>query len=338
MIRAVTHLVDDASFGGVNRMLDYMASSPSLGCHHQHRIERVSRGQLSLSGLTTDIIVSHLSISWANLPLLTALRAIYPNHPIIHVEHSYCERFVAAKVSNRMRFETLLRISYSLFDQIVAVSEAQGAWMRRRGYCAGQHLEVLSPCVDLSSFFALPDRPTRQSVTLGAIGRFDEQKGFDILIDAFVGSQREDLRLDLFGDGPERQRLMDKAADHPRIAFHGYLADTSKAVAQCDIIAMPSRWEPYGLVALEAMAAGRPVLCSRADGLNDHIRNKATDIGENSVESWTAFLDAMNIVELAESGRSLRRTAKLSEAKFLLGWNELLWNAVGADADRALAA
>ncbi|MCP1199065.1 glycosyltransferase family 4 protein [Notoacmeibacter sp. MSK16QG-6] len=338
MIRAVTHLIDDASFGGINRMLDHMTTSPALGGRHHHRIARVQRGQFSPPKLSTDIIVSHLSISWANLAMLTALRAIYPNNPLIHVEHSYCERFAAARVANRLRFDTLLKTAYSLFDKVVAVSEAQGAWMQRRGYCAPSRLETIPSCVDLSPFFDLADKPRGSTFTIGAIGRFDEQKGFDILIDAFRANPRHDLQLALFGDGPDRQRLMDRAGCHPRIAFHGYVPNTADAVAQCDAIAMPSRWEPYGLVALEAMAAGRPLLCPRIDGLSDHIRSGATNIGENSVDGWKAFLEKMEAYVELDDSRRLRRAARLAEDRFLLGWNELLDTVVGSNADHAEAA
>lgn len=338
MIRAVTHLIDDASFGGINRMLDHMVTSSALGGRHHHRIERVRRGQFSPPRLSTDIIVSHLSISWSNLAMLTALRAIYPNNPIIHVEHSYCERFVAAKVEHRCRFETLLKTTYSLFDMVVAVSDAQAAWMKRRGYCLEHYLQAIPSCVDLTPFFSVPDKPQGGPFTLGAIGRFDEQKGFDILIDAFRACRRDDLRLSFFGDGPERQILMDRAGCDPRIAFHGYQPDTSKAIAQCDAIAMPSRWEPYGLVALESMAAGRPLLCPRVDGLNDHIENGATNIGENSVEGWVAFLETMDIDVSTKTSDHLRRAARVAEDRFLLGWNELLGSVVGSNADQAIAA
>ncbi|RLQ88863.1 glycosyltransferase family 4 protein [Notoacmeibacter ruber] len=338
MIRAVTHLIDDASFGGINRMLEHMAAAPALARRHQHRIERVRRGQLSPPSLSTDVIVSHLSISWANLPLLTALRAIYPNHPIIHVEHSYCERFVTANVDVRGRFDTLMKTAYSLFDKVVAVSEAQAGWMRRRDYCGGSRLETVPSCADLSSFFELPDREPGKTITIGAIGRFSEQKGFDILIDAFRESRRQDLHLSLFGDGPDRGRLTAMADDHPRIAFHGYLADTATAVRHCDLIAMPSRWEPYGLVALESMAAGRPLLCPRIDGLNDHIKSGATDIGENSVDGWRAFFETFDAHALAQRGSHLRDVARNAENRFAHGWNSLLDNVVGSNSDFAQAA
>lgn len=128
----IYHLIDDAGFGGINRMLDHLTLA--LGANgDNHEIVRIRRGQLSPPRLANaGHIVSHLSVCWKNMPLMTALRARYAETPLIHVEHSYCERFVSAEVENRDRFETLLAAAYALFDRIIAVSAQQGAWLRRK--------------------------------------------------------------------------------------------------------------------------------------------------------------------------------------------------------------
>lgn len=324
MIRAVSHLIDDASFGGINRMLDHMASSADLQQTYQHRITRVERGQLSAPDISADVIVSHLSINWANLPLLTALRAGHPDTPIIHVEHSYSQRFVAARVQRRDRFEALLRIAFSLFDTIVAVSDAQFRWMQRREFCPVEKLVAIPSFVDLEPFFKVADRSGGDRFAIGAIGRFDVQKGFDVLLEAFVQADRSDLDLHLFGDGPQAETLREIAQLHPGITLHGYTADTSQAVAMCDAIAIPSRWEPYGLVALEAMAAGRAVLCPRVDGLGDHIGAGAIEIGDNSREGWAAFLGALEADGFAARNENLRHAARNSAARAANSWITLL--------------
>ena len=93
----------------------------------------VPRGRFSAPALDDDIIVSHLSVSWRNLPQLVALRARYADRTLIHVEHSYTAAFTGLKVRHRTRFFALLRTAYSLFDRLVAVSEAQGRWLAERG-------------------------------------------------------------------------------------------------------------------------------------------------------------------------------------------------------------
>ena len=191
MIHAIVHLVDDASLGGVNRMLEHMARSPDLARHATRATPRRAphraraAGQLRAPALTADIVVSHLSVSWSNLPLMTALRADYRRTPLVHVEHSYCERFVALNVGPRERFDTLLRTAYALFDRLVAVSPQQGARLERRRPVPPHRLSVSRPCVDPAPFHALEARETGDRIVVGALDRFDQQEGVDFLIEAF---------------------------------------------------------------------------------------------------------------------------------------------------------
>lgn len=318
---AVTHLVDDASFGGVNRMLEALQV---LDSGTRHTIVRVNRGALKLPAISADIIVSHLSASWRNLPLMTALRGNHPDTPMIHVEHSYSERFAALNVTNRDRFDTLLRTVYALFDVVVAVSEAQGRWLARKGYVDPGALRVIPPCVDLEPFrtAGAAREPGRRIV--GAIGRFHPQKGLDVLIAAFAALGRSDVTLHLYGAGPEAEALEAMAASLPNVEMKGFAADPSAAIAACDVIAIPSRWEPYGLVALEAMAAGRPVLCPRVDGLADHIANGAVEIGANTVENWKEALVNTSCWRLPTDAQ-LSQVLRAPE-NFFASWSSLCAN------------
>ena len=60
MYIAVKHLIDDATAGGINRMLEHVTSSSKFTKTGRHTIERIKRGRLSAPLLEADIIVSHL--------------------------------------------------------------------------------------------------------------------------------------------------------------------------------------------------------------------------------------------------------------------------------------
>jgi glycogen synthase len=110
------------------------------------------------------------------------------------------------------------------------------------------------------------------------IGRLVPQKGFDILIDAFgaLAEAHADLDLVLAGEGPERAALEARAraggfadritflggvpASHVFSLFRGALA-----------FALPSRHEPQGIVVIEAMAAGTPVVAARVGGVPETV-------------------------------------------------------------------
>ena len=115
------------------------------------------------------------------------------------------------------------------------------------------------------------------------MGRLVRQKGFDLLIEAFAASGLESHDLLLAGEGPERRDLERLARILPagsRVKFLGR-ADRATAVALfrgCAFFVLPSRREPLGIVNLEAMAAGKPVIASRTGGVGEIVADGATGL------------------------------------------------------------
>ncbi|MCE0506453.1 glycosyltransferase family 4 protein [Roseivivax sp. GX 12232] len=316
----ILHLVDDTQPGGVTRLLDHIRSHPELAREGLHRIRKVKRGALSHGRCDADVIVSHLTVNWRGLPALMALRALHPATPLVHVEHSYTEGFTALNVPQKGRFLALLRTAYALFDRVVAVSHAQAAWMSARELVAPEALVTIRPTVDLSAFRALP-APQRRARVLGALGRLAPQKGFDILIEAFRAAPELDLELRVIGEGPERARLETLARGDARIRFVGHAADPVAAMGGLDAVAMPSRWEAFGIVASEARAAGRALLAAPVDGLRDHIEDGATAVPNLSIAEWREALRDLATREISALPDCASRRV---EKDFVAGWSRLL--------------
>lgn len=108
-----------------------------------------------------------------------------------------------------------------------------------------------------------------------AVGRMVEEKRFDCLLQAWRQAVLPtDTYLVLIGDGPERVRLENVCADYrERIIFAGYRSDVPDVFCAFDGFVLPSRREPFGLVLLEAMAAGLPVCATAAGGVLDILEN-----------------------------------------------------------------
>jgi len=106
------------------------------------------------------------------------------------------------------------------------------------------------------------------------IGRLVYQKGPDIFIEAVrrLCRERWDARVIVAGDGGMRRYLQERAADLP-VNFTGYIPDSEyiRLLNACDIVAIPSRNEPFGLVHLEAWSAEKPVVASNVGGLSENI-------------------------------------------------------------------
>ena len=111
------------------------------------------------------------------------------------------------------------------------------------------------------------------------IGRLAKEKGVRVLLRAFhaVRRQHPDARLVIAGDGAERpalQRLADRLRLGAAVDFLGWIPKerVEEVCGDATVVVVPSLWpEPLGLVALEAGAAGRPVVASRIGGLAESV-------------------------------------------------------------------
>lgn len=317
----VVHLVDDAKLGGVMRSVEYLRAERAHGSDVEMSVQIVRRGMTGAPKCDADLIVSHLSISWKNLPMMIALRARYAHLPIVHVEHSYSESFVAHNVRAKRRFKNLLRISLALFNRVVAVSRAQADWMTREGLVRADALRVISSSVDLKSLLTVEPASGRSAKVIGAVGRLHPQKGFDELIKAFRRCAGPDQVLRIVGEGPEEENLRALADDDRRIEFHPFTDNPAAAYAHCDVIALPSLWEPYGLVALEARAAGRPVLAAEVDGLIDQIEDGCIRV---PVDGWGEAIAEIGGSTHTARIAAARRQAIRQNQQFKTEWRRLI--------------
>lgn len=318
----VVHLYDDATAGGVTRVLDYIATAPALSMDVEHHRVQLRRGKLSWACYGADVIVSHLALSWRALPALIALRLANRGAALLHVEHSYTESFVALNVPNKRRFYAMLRRCFAVFDRVVGVSQAQVKWLITKDLCPPYKMECIRSCVDLRPFAALP-APTSPPKVFGAIGRLDRQKGFDTLIRAFRLTDDSNLQLHFYGQGPEEQALRDLAEGDARIVFKGHVCDPKQAYAAVDAVIMPSRWEAYGLVAVEALSAGRKVVCADVDGLRDHKDYGARLIDPTDLEGFSGVLTALG-QEAPNDALAPAQVAEVLEYCFVKDWLTLL--------------
>ena len=114
--------------------------------------------------------------------------------------------------------------------------------------------------------------------TILAVGRMIAQKGMDLLVEAvpMVLGYFPSAKFIIAGEGPEKEGLINRAnqlgVGHA-IRFLGSLSrgEYSELMRSIDILALPSRNEPFGIVALEAWAAGKPVVATTAGGPREFV-------------------------------------------------------------------
>lgn len=147
-------------------------------------------------------------------------------------------------------------------DDIARHITAQGAPAERVSTLATfANIEPAAP-VSRESLATPPAAPVVLS-----LARLHWKKGLDTLLDA--AARLPDVYVWIAGDGPLEQELKDKAAGlgiAERVRFLGWRSDRSALLAACDVVAFPSRYEPFGTVTVEAWAAGKPLVVADAAG------------------------------------------------------------------------
>jgi glycosyltransferase involved in cell wall biosynthesis len=144
----------------------------------------------------------------------------------------------------------------------------------RDGYFPdGTEVTPVHPPSDLTGF----PKPRRGRYLL-TVGRLDAPKRVDLLIGA-MRHVRSDVELLIVGTGPDRHRLEDLAAGDPRIRFLGFVNDDAllSLYAEAHAVLFAPLQEDFGLVALEAMAAGKPIVTTDdAGGAGELVRHRKT--------------------------------------------------------------
>jgi glycosyltransferase involved in cell wall biosynthesis len=168
-----------------------------------------------------------------------------------------------------------------------------------------------------------------RGVTFAYVGRLVSGKGLDQLLDAFAGLKREsthDVSLLLVGDGADEARLRKRCAQEglDDVVFAGFHDDAAlpQLYAAADVFVFPTLGETFGMVVLEAMACGLPVISTSAAG---EIRERI-DEGVNGFVVPPADPKALRArMELLASDASLRaRMGEAARAK-VAGQSPAVW-------------
>jgi glycosyltransferase involved in cell wall biosynthesis len=178
----------------------------------------------------------------------------------------------------KMKILRFLRIiSYKLCDKLVALSDEDKNEQAALRLAPLNKFCVIMNGIDVNSF-EKPDKKIscgidiKASKIIGSVGRLSKEKGHDILIKAMPGIIKEapDTALMIVGDGQEMRELTELAKEldvEGKVLFAGNTGDVRPYLWNMDIFVLPSRYESQGIAAMEAMAAGLPVVASKVGGI-----------------------------------------------------------------------
>lgn len=164
-----------------------------------------------------------------------------------------------------------------------------------------------------------------------AVGRFSHRhKGFDLLIEAFAlfAQHNHEWTLDIVGEGVEEplyRRLIEQHGLLQRVAIHPFTNDVQSYYADAQVYVLSSRWEGFGLVLVEAMAHGLPVVSSDLPTSQEIMGDFGLYFPNGDVQALADRLQqATQLDWSAKSAEALQIAARFNIETIIQQWQQLI--------------
>ncbi|MUV88779.1 glycosyltransferase, partial [Halapricum sp. CBA1109] len=198
-------------------------------------------------------------------------------------------RFVVSKHNDHpfwdeQPYRTIHDLAMTQADRVVCLSEHVRQYLLETTRVAPGDVETIHYGLDPAPFDEVPPETVasvRSELSgngplVGTVGRLTEQKDFPVLVRAFgrVSESVPDARLAVVGRGEEKadlRALTRRLGIEDRVTFTGFREDIPALMHAFDVFALPSRWEGFGVVFLEAMAAGTPIVASDTSAIPEVV-------------------------------------------------------------------
>ena len=227
-----------------------------------------NRIDVVLTNMDKELRLGGVAARLANVPAIIPRRGIdYP-------------------LKNRWRY----RFAYNfLATRVLANSQAtKQSLLRRAPWLNPERIEVIYNGIDPSPFATPTGRDLRRewdidngTPLLGFVGQLDERKGLGVLLTAFrdIMQALPTARLVIVGRGPLQEMIESEIATHgweQAIILPGFEDDIASVMQAIDVLLLPSYWEGFGIVLIEAMAAGKPAISTATSSMPEIVADGET--------------------------------------------------------------
>jgi len=280
----------------------------AICCHDFAEVDRLK----DIDGLQVDTVRSGAEWNWFVSFQIGRLIAGF-GAEVIHTQLRRAA-WHGAKAGKRLRIPVVSKLHnyvdlkrYENVDHILATTQDQRAYALAHGWAEGS----VSVIPNFSRVTAADSvRPMETApVRLLSYGRLVEKKGFDILLNAFARliADGVDARLRIGGRGVELARLQSLAVElgiDGKVSLGDWIDCVQSALDQADLFILPSLDEPFGIVMLEAMARGVPIVSTLTQGPSEVLDDSTAHLVEiGSVDSLYRAMKSATV----ESGDSSQR-------------------------------
>jgi glycosyltransferase involved in cell wall biosynthesis len=232
-----------------------------------------------------DIIHSHLFPAFYYLAISKVFSRKFPK--IIFTEHS---------TSNRRRlFRILVPLEfliYSQFDKIICISQGTKYNLLKWINLSLNRITVIYNGISFDNYEianrldinTLDSNFNHKNIIIALIGRLTESKNHLFAFDVLTQLPTY-FKLLVVGEGEletSLKRRVDELNLSSRVLFTGFRDDIPSLIQSSQIVFIPSKWEGFGLVAVEALIMGKTIVCSNINGLKEVVGDYAYKFDSNS--------------------------------------------------------
>lgn len=279
--------------GRIDLFLGGMWASPVL----ERRLANV------MAAFQPDVVNVHFPEAF--VPFVLEARCNVRHRLVVSLHGDDVERWDAAQMKARpAAFQGFSRLLEAA-DAITGCSRYLLEEAARLVPAVAQKAHVIHNGVDPQRFRAAEGDCAPWPYVL-AYGRLTKKKGFDLLLEAFaqLGSRHPQIHLIVAGEGEEEKALLAQASRlglADRVSFLGRATeeDVVHLLMGCLFVVVPSRREPFGIVVMEALGAGRPVLATKVGGIGECL-SEAMKAGSRNDGGETGPASGVDRVAAAE--------------------------------------
>lgn len=254
--------------------------------------------------------------------------------PFVYTPHAF---FSMQPRLSGLKLELSLAVERALSrraNTTVLLSRKEADFASRHGFNGGRFR--ISANGITPSTLKPKTRPRTKSevLVIGFLGRLSYQKGIDTLLSSIRVAKGVNFRVEVHGFGPEESLVQGAVRDCPeRISFHGP-ANGSGVMTRFDILVMPSRYEGFPYVLLEALAQGLPIITTDVGGVDEMVAHQWNGVilhGE-PISALTKILDHLDDYDWPTLGNnslllSRRHTAEGMYRRIMDAYDETILNA-----------
>ena len=293
----------------------------NIGCRNPFvifKLRNIFHAKLS----SFDRLIIHSHLTWPFFYVVLASLGL--NIILLFTEHSTS--------NNRRRIPFMKyveRLFYKRYNKIICISQGVknllDEWI-------GEKLSLRSQVIfNGACIYNLQKRDFfTKKIHFVSIGSLTVKKNFRISLRALSLLKGYDWVYTIVGEGPERNTLVNLAVNlgiHDKVHFVGWSNEVEKYLYQADIQLIPSLWEGFGLVAVEGMSTGLPVVASNVDGLREVLNkdNLAVFLVDEiaNPQCWVSKIEEC-VSSLKKSRNVLTEASRKQAEKFSL--DKMIYN------------